>query len=108
MLAVEELRSCINIFAASYPYWPAVIFEPDDSTLKPDLLKEYKQQLAEEKRLRTKRKIYIVQFYDTRKSWCVSFTIMLQSTIRSQAFRVRGIVPETEAALLAEDAGTKE
>jgi len=60
-----------------------VIVEPGDPIIRPELLQEFEQKIEDESRQETSRKVYIVQFYDARRTW--------------------GVVVETDMALLAED-----
>lgn len=58
----------LKVLIAAFPYWPAVVFEPDDVAIHPALLKEYE----EKKSLNQDGSVlYIVQFYDTRRTWYV-------------------------------------
>lgn len=101
-------KNAETILVASFPFWPAAIFEPEDPTIRPELLLEFEQKKDEERRNRTKRKVYIVQFYDTRRTWYVrrrDVFSTLFGLVYSTIVRCRGVVSETDAALLAEDKG---
>lgn len=48
-----------------------MIVEPGDPVIRPELLQEFEQKIEDERRHDTSRKVYIVQFYDTRRTWYV-------------------------------------
>ncbi|KZT07202.1 uncharacterized protein LAESUDRAFT_698987 [Laetiporus sulphureus 93-53] len=50
--------------ARTFPWWPAVVFEPDDITI-PDYVSRTPPQLKEHE----KGPVNLVQFYDSRKTW---------------------------------------
>ncbi|KAJ2917073.1 hypothetical protein MD484_g3339, partial [Candolleomyces efflorescens] len=50
--------------AESYPWWPAVVFDPDHLDVPHDILVQFK-----ETRSRRKMKLYIVRFYDRGSTW---------------------------------------
>ncbi|KAJ2936999.1 hypothetical protein H1R20_g99, partial [Candolleomyces eurysporus] len=50
--------------AESYPWWPAVVFDPDHPDVPDDILTQFK-----ETRSRRKMKLYIVRFYDRGSTW---------------------------------------
>ena len=67
-----RLLMIFHIFPlAFFPYWPAVIVEPGDPAIRPELLQEFEQKIEDESRHDMSRKVYIVQFYDTRRTWYV-------------------------------------
>lgn len=51
-----------------------MVVEPEDPAIRPELLQEFGQKIQEERRRKTGRKVYIVQFYDTRRTWYARFT----------------------------------
>lgn len=51
-------------FIESYPWWPAVVFDPDHSDVPDEILVQFK-----ETRSRRKMKLYIVRFYDRGSTW---------------------------------------
>jgi hypothetical protein len=52
---------------ASFPFWPAVVFEIDDIRVPLDVQSLYKQTQENEKN--AGEIVYIVQFYDNKQSW---------------------------------------
>ncbi|CCM01322.1 uncharacterized protein FIBRA_03371 [Fibroporia radiculosa] len=48
--------------AATFPWWPAVVFEPDDHTIPPNMLPVHH-------RGDTRGPIHLVRFYDSKRSW---------------------------------------
>ncbi|KAH9962699.1 hypothetical protein BC827DRAFT_1197683 [Russula dissimulans] len=51
--------------AKNFPWWAAVIFEPDDPTVPPKVLK------SRPTKSRSPMGHHLVRFYDSSKSWCV-------------------------------------
>jgi len=53
--------------APYYPFWPAVVYEEDDSRVPRDVLQSYSALKTSEKS--AGQRTYIVQFYDSKHSW---------------------------------------
>ena len=53
------------VYIETWPWWPGVIFEPDDAGANPDALQ--KKTAAQIK----KDRLHLVRFYDNVDSWCV-------------------------------------
>jgi NuA3 HAT complex component NTO1 len=51
----------------NFPWWAAVIFEPDDPTVPPKVLK------SRPTKSRSSMGHHLVRFYDSSKSWCVRY-----------------------------------
>lgn len=54
-----------NIDAGTYPWWPAVVYEYDD----PRIPLQVKAQ--SEAQIKKGLSVYIIQFFDKTRSWCV-------------------------------------
>lgn len=53
-----------------FPWWPGVIYEPDDPRIPEDAKEVYKVRSgAIDEKTKATKMVYIVNFYDARKTW---------------------------------------
>ena len=94
----------IVIIVETYPWWPAVVFEPDDPAVDADVLQRKTPQEIK------KHRLHLVRFYDNKDYWLVTSPFLclyayMPGTIADNCDCVREWLDPSKLKMLGDDKG---